>query len=256
VPSTQPQRPYNVRYYWAHRAEEIERVRRRQRATVEWLRDLRRVPCADCGKTYPPYVMDFDHRDPSTKSFSLLADKPLLKNREVLLAEVAKCDVVCANCHAERTWRQWATHDWGWPSGGKSDRIEYRRKRAKAQADLLDQLRDTPCHDCGGRFALYVMQFDHRDPTTKTHLVSQMIGHAGTARILAEVAKCDIVCANCHRQRSYVQRTMTATAGVAQLVEREFSKLDVAGSSPVSRSAAASQLRLIEEPYVAYRYAA
>jgi hypothetical protein len=125
VPSTQPQRPYNVRYYWAHRAEEIERVRRRQRATVEWLRDLRRVPCADCGKTYPPYVMDFDHRDPLTKCFSLLADKPLLKNREVLLAEVAKCDVVCANCHAERTWRQWATHDWGWPSGGKSDRIEY-----------------------------------------------------------------------------------------------------------------------------------
>jgi hypothetical protein len=99
------------------------------------------------------------------------------------------------------------------------------------------------------------MQFDHRDPKTKTYLVSQMIGHASTARILAEVAKCDIVCANCHRQRSFVQRTMTATAGVAQLVEREFSKLDVAGSSPVSRSAV-SQLRLIEEPYVAYRYAA
>jgi hypothetical protein len=200
--------------------------------------------------------MDFDHRDPAIKSFSLLADKALLKNRCVLFAEVAKCDVVCANCHAERTWRQWATHDWGWPRGGKSDRIEDRRERARAQAELLDQLRDTPCDDCGGRFAPYVMQFDHRDPTTKTHLVSQMIGHASTARILAEVAKCDIVCANCHRQRSYVQRTMAATAGVAQLVEREFSKLDVAGSSPVSRSAAAaSQLRLIEEPYVAYLYA-
>jgi hypothetical protein len=87
--------------------------------------------------------MDFDHRDPSTKSFSLLADKALLKNRNVLIAEVAKCDVVCANCHAERTWRQWATHDWGWPSGGKSNRIEYKRVRARAQADLLDRLRDT-----------------------------------------------------------------------------------------------------------------
>ena len=199
--------------------------------------------------------MDFDHRDPATKSFSLLADKALLKNREALLAEAAKCDVVCANCHAERTWRQWPEHDWGWPSGGKSARIEYRRKRAKAQADLLDQLRDRPCHDCGERFAPYVMQFDHRDPTTKTHLVSQMIGHAGTPRILAEVAKCDIVCANCHRQRTYVRRTMPANAGVAQLVEREFSKLDVAGSSPVSRSAI-SQPRLIEEPHFPYRYAA
>ena len=42
MPSTQPQRPYNVRYYWSHRAEEIERVTRRQRATVEWLRDMLR----------------------------------------------------------------------------------------------------------------------------------------------------------------------------------------------------------------------
>jgi hypothetical protein len=119
MPSTRPQRPYNVRYYWTHRAEEIERVMSRQRATVEWLRDLRRVPCADCGKTNPPYVMDFDHRDPSAKSFSLLADATLLKNRDVLLAEVAKCDVVCANCHAIRTSRQRAQYDWGWPGGGK-----------------------------------------------------------------------------------------------------------------------------------------
>src|SRR5712691_7309094 len=184
----------------------------RQHATVEWLRDLRRVPCADCGKTYPPYLMDFDHHDPATKSFSLLADKALLKNRDVLLAEVAKCDVVCANCHATRTWRQWEDHNWGWPGGGKSARIEYQRKRARAQAQLLDLLRDTPCHDCGQRFAPYVMQFDHRDPTTKTHLVTRMIGHAGTPRILAEVAKCDIVCANCHRQRTYLRRTMPANA--------------------------------------------
>ncbi len=228
---------------------------RRQRATLEWLRDLRRVPCIDCRKTYPPYVMDFDHRDPATKSFSLLADKALLKNREVLLAEIAKCDVVYANCHAVRTWHQWGEHNWGWPSGGNSARIEYRRKRAREQAELLDKLREAPCSDCGERFASYVMQFDHRDPTTKTYLVSQMIGRTSTARILAEVAKCDIVCANCHRQRTYVRRPMAANAGVAQLVEREFSKLDVAGSSPVSRSAI-SQLRLIQEPYSPYRYAA
>ena len=228
---------------------------RRQRATVEWLRDLRCVPCMDCGNTYPPYVMDFDHRDPATKLFSLLADKALLKNHDALLAEVAKCDVVCANCHAVRTWRQWAEHDWGWPSGGKSARIEYMRKRARAQAQLLDELRDVPCHDCGQRSAPYVMQFDHRDPATKTHFVSRMIGRASTARILAEVAKCDIVCANCHRQRSYTRRTLTASAGVAQLAEREFSKLDVAGSSPVSRSAD-SQPRLLEDPGLAYRYAA
>ena len=206
VPSTRPQRPYNVRYYWSHRAEEIERVMRRQRATVELLRDLRRMPCADCGKAYPPYVMDFDHRDPTTKSFSLLADKALLKNRDVLLAEVAKCDVVCANCHAIRTSRQRPGQDWGWPSGGSGARLEYQRERWRAQRKLLEDLRAVACADCGKNYPPCVMQFDHRDPTTKAHFVTQMIGRAGTARILEEVAKCDIVCANCHRERTHSRR--------------------------------------------------
>jgi hypothetical protein len=34
-----------------------------------------------------------------------------------------------------------------------------------------------------------------------------MIGRAGTARILAEVRKCDIVCANCHRARTFRRRS-------------------------------------------------
>jgi hypothetical protein len=51
------------------------------------------------------------------------------------------------------------------------------------------------------------MQFDHRDPREKKYLVSQMVGRAGRGTILAEVAKCDIVCANCHRERTYQRRS-------------------------------------------------
>jgi rRNA-processing protein FCF1 len=51
------------------------------------------------------------------------------------------------------------------------------------------------------------MDFDHRDPTTKRMAVTRMIGRAGTARILEEVAKCDIVCANCHRLRTVLRRS-------------------------------------------------
>ncbi len=90
-------------YYARNRDAEIERVTRRQQATLAWLRELRSVLCMDCGGTFPPYVMDFDHRDPKTKPFSLAAGKSLLKNRAVLEAEVAKCDIVCANCHRIRT---------------------------------------------------------------------------------------------------------------------------------------------------------
>jgi hypothetical protein len=55
------------------------------------------------------------------------------------------------------------------------------------------------------------MDFDHRDPTAKAYAVARMIGRAGTARILEEVAKCDIVCTNCHRVRTYDRRMAVAT---------------------------------------------
>jgi hypothetical protein len=55
------------------------------------------------------------------------------------------------------------------------------------------------------------MDFDHRDPRTKWSAVTRMIGRAGTYRILEEVAKCDIVCANCHRLRTFVRRSMERT---------------------------------------------
>jgi len=58
------------------------------------------------------------------------------------------------------------------------------------------------------------MDFDHREPGSKRHTVSRMIGRAGTATILAEIAKCDIVCANCHRDRTFRRRE-------AALIERE-----------------------------------
>jgi len=48
--------------------------------------------------------MDFDHRFPDEKSFNIGRDA--LAGRcslEQLEREIAKCDVVCANCHRIRT---------------------------------------------------------------------------------------------------------------------------------------------------------
>lgn len=194
------QRPYNVAYYQRNREIELERVRVRQAGMVELLRDVRRVPCADCGGQFKPYQMDFDHRDPSTKSFNVMAGRAMLMSTTRVLAEVAKCDIVCVNCHRLRT--------------REAERRRVRRRitgpvqtaklqRWRDQAAMLAELRNVPCADCGGLLEPCAMDFDHRDPTTKLNTVTRMVGRAHTEAILAEVAKCDIVCANCHRLRTW-----------------------------------------------------
>jgi hypothetical protein len=61
--------------------------------------------CADCDGVFPPFMYDFDHRDPAEKSFMLSRDgntNSIASSRE----EAKKCDLVCANCHRMRTHRQ------------------------------------------------------------------------------------------------------------------------------------------------------
>lgn len=221
MPARRDQRAMNVRYYAANRAAEIERVTRRQAATTAFLRELREVPCADCGGRFAGHQMDFDHRVPAEKKFWLCSSRAALKSRAQLLAEAAKCDVVCANCHRLRTrrrHREWLASC----TPSTAPRTVQHRMRWRYHAEVLDQLRSQPCADCGGRFAQCAMDFDHRDPGAKTMRVPAMVGRAGIRRILAEAAKCDIVCANCHRLRTFVRRSEPAAlqAGVAQLVER------------------------------------
>ncbi len=236
MPAPRDQRANNVRYYAANREREIERVTRRQAATAAFLRELREVPCADCGERFAGNQMDFDHRDPSDKRFEICSGRAALKSREELLAEASKCDIVCANCHRLRTRRQHRA----WLSARSASTLPatvYRRARWRYHADLLDRLRSVQCADCGGTFAQCSMDFDHRDPSAKVRPVMSMISNFGLDKIMAEVAKCDIVCANCHRLRTIERRSMqTARAGEAQLVVHLPSKQDVAGSNPVARS--------------------
>lgn len=48
-----------------------------------------------------PECYDFDHRPGETKRFSVGVN--VRRNWNVILDEIAKCDVVCSNCHRVRT---------------------------------------------------------------------------------------------------------------------------------------------------------
>lgn len=67
----------------------------------ELLTALKENPCADCGGSFPAECMDFDHLPQYEKRFVISQGKSM--PLEELLNEIAKCDLVCANCHRIRT---------------------------------------------------------------------------------------------------------------------------------------------------------
>ena len=86
------------------RASAVKRNERRRAALRHILQAAKDRPCADCGRRYPAYVMDFDHRDPTEKRFNIGRDALNRCSEPTLRAEIRKCDVVCANCHRVRTY--------------------------------------------------------------------------------------------------------------------------------------------------------
>ena len=78
---------------------------RSYQAGLQIIKDLKSKPCVDCGKVFPAFCMDFDHRPGEKK---LGSPAMFFHNQEKFWAEVAKCDLVCACCHRIRTFSRGA----------------------------------------------------------------------------------------------------------------------------------------------------
>lgn len=96
-------------YFAAHYQENKDYYLTRNRRYVsekqQHIRQFKNVPCTDCRGEYPYYVMDLDHRPGTVKRYEP-AQLPTLAGWDALKAELAKCDVVCSNCHRVRTYRR------------------------------------------------------------------------------------------------------------------------------------------------------
>lgn len=59
--------------------------------------------CADCGYNADPIALDFDHLPGTDKIAAVATMVGDAKGWEMIIAEIAKCEVVCSNCHRIRT---------------------------------------------------------------------------------------------------------------------------------------------------------
>lgn len=91
-------------YYHKNKEYYFKKAKKHDLSVKMFINSLKNKPCVDCAKSYPPYVMDFDHRDPTQKEIGIAIARNRGWGKNRLLKEVAKCDLVCSNCHRERTF--------------------------------------------------------------------------------------------------------------------------------------------------------
>lgn len=93
-------RGYNKRNASKRKGDAAER-RAIARAFTDAAKD---VPCKDCGKRWPPVAMDFDHIGPKSRPIANMVSQGY--RLDLIKAEIAQCEVVCACCHRIRTARR------------------------------------------------------------------------------------------------------------------------------------------------------
>jgi hypothetical protein len=172
----------------SRRSNRVNHVKQHARRSA-WRAELKNKPCADCGKRFLPVCMEFDHRVGSIKLDKVSNLFSIAAPRERIQKEASKCDLVCANCHRLRTYKRRPA----------SVTTGYWARFYEEARRIREELKTKPCVNCGGVFLSCCLDFHHRAGEAKSHNVARLFGRGQIALALAEIKKCDLVCANCHR---------------------------------------------------------
>lgn len=79
-------------------------AKRNTQQRSQWFVEYRStLVCEECGEARAP-VLDFHHMDPTQKSFPVTLKGSQGYPKDLVMAEIAKCRVLCANCHRMLHW--------------------------------------------------------------------------------------------------------------------------------------------------------
>lgn len=161
---------------------------RRRRAIAALIVDWR-LSCARCGHRVAA-ALDLHHRNATEKDFALSA--AYSRSVVAIRPELSKCEVLCANCHLAEHASNAAIR-----SQGEARAVVEWRRRTKARLVALFGGR---CMRCGYDDHLPALVFHHRDPSSKSFAISVDGVPRAWHRLIEEAGKCDLLCANCHRE--------------------------------------------------------
>ncbi len=104
------------------------------------------------------------------------------------------------NAEKQKEWR----HEYNKRNKTKRDRDQAARRQIAK--DYINIVKDVPCADCGNKFPPVAMDFDHIRGHKVKSIASFVSGAYKLDLIKEEIAKCEVVCACCHRIRTAKQK--------------------------------------------------
>lgn len=105
---------YRKNWYEKNKDTHLKNVKRRKKKVIQTAKEyvwdyLSNHPCVECGQDNP-VVLEFDHLEDKSKSISLLVGQGY--SIKTIKKEIAKCQVLCANCHRKKTAKDLGWYEW------------------------------------------------------------------------------------------------------------------------------------------------
>lgn len=92
--------------------------------------------------------------------------------------------------------------------GQKEKSKDYNRNRRVRNRNYVQQIKsEMKCNTCGEN-RHWVLDFHHLDPSVKDGNISYMVASMGKEKVLEEIEKCIVLCANCHRDLHYREQNL------------------------------------------------
>jgi hypothetical protein len=148
---------------------------------LEYMSDKK---CERCGFD-DQRALAWHHKDPKTKKKCVSILVPGGYSWKTILAEIAKCECLCQNCHAIEHYGE-HKHK-GDPAKSKDVRVLYKifMKNQKCNRCAVDNPG--------------ALEWHHKDPVTKKYTISSMVRDRMLwEEILEEISKCECLCRRCH----------------------------------------------------------
>jgi hypothetical protein len=102
------QKEYQKRYYANNSDYYKSKAKIQKKAIRLWFREYKKtLSCSKCPESHPA-CLDFHHIDPKDKKMILSKLYPSGVSKKTILKEVAKCIVLCANCHRKEHYKEMA----------------------------------------------------------------------------------------------------------------------------------------------------